>query len=239
MYKGIYIALSGQLLRYQELNNVSNNLANTNTFGFKKTLFASSQYPVQSSSVPGELVAYPGARTMSYYGNVSIDNAQGTVKKTGNQLDLAIEGKGFFVLEGDKGTFYTRNGAFQLDSEGFLVGPEGRHVVGESGSPIQIEGSEVDITPEGEIFVDGNVTSRLKLVDLDGVEHVRESLFTAEETKPSESRVVQGALELSNSSPVRELVGVMKALREFEITQKVIKTFDTLSQRAVTEIAKL
>ena len=239
MYKGIYIAMTGAVLRSQELDNVANNLANAATVGYKKTSFSSELYPLLEGVPLNDNSLYNDARAMSYTGKYSIDAAEGDMKTTGNPLDLAIKGEGFFAVDGGGKTFYTRNGEFSRSKDGFLVTGSGMKVLDTAGKPIKINGEKVTFSPAGDVFVDGNAAGKLKLAKISGIRHVENSLFSGKEDAAAGGELVQGSYEMSNVNPVRELVGIIQAMREFEAAQKVIQNFDALAQRTVSEVAKV
>jgi flagellar basal-body rod protein FlgG len=245
MYKGIYIAMTGAVLRSQELDSVANNLANVNTTGYKKTSFSSRLYPLlEGISQKRQEAVYPDARAMTYFGAYNIDTSEGSIKTTGNPLDLAVKGEGFFAVESKGKTYYTRNGSFSMDKEGFLVTGSGQRVLDTANKPIRIVGeniniANINIAPDGNIYVNGNVLSKIKLVNLNNIQHVGDSLFSGNEAGASKGEILQGSIEMSNVNPVQEMVGIISALRQYETAQKVIKSFEDLSQRTVSEIAKV
>ncbi|GER94486.1 flagellar basal-body rod protein FlgF [hot springs metagenome] len=245
MYKGMYIAMTGAVLRSQELDSVANNLANVNTVGYKKTSFSSRLYPLlEGISQKMQDVVYPDARAMTYFGSYNIDTSEGSIKTTGNPLDLAVKGEGFFAIEGKGKTYYTRNGSFSMDKDGYLVTGNGQRVLDTANKPIRIVGenintANINIAPDGNIYVNGNILSKIKLVNLNNIEHIGDSLFFGNEVGVSKGEIMQGSIEMSNVNPIQEMVGIITALRQYETAQKVIKNFEDLSQRTVSEIAKV
>jgi flagellar hook-basal body protein len=146
MYKGIYIAMTGAVLRSQELDSVANNLANASTVGYKKTSFSSRLYPLlEGISGKDQRAIYPDARAMTYFGTYNIDTSEGSIKATGNPLDLAVKGDGFFAVESKGQTYYTRNGSFSMNKDGFLVTGSGQKVLDTANKPIRIEGENISI----------------------------------------------------------------------------------------------
>jgi flagellar basal-body rod protein FlgG len=196
-------------------------------------------YPLLEGISQEQKAVYPDARAMTYYGKYYIDTSNGNIKTTGNPLDLAISGEGFFAIE-DKGkVHYTRNGAFTMNKDGFLVTANGYKVLDTTNRPIRIDGESINISPDGNIYVNGNIAGKLKLVKLNNIQHVGSSLFSGDEVGASKGEVLQGSLEMSNVNPIQEMVGIITALRQYETAQRVIKNFDDLSQRTVSEIAKV
>ncbi|MDH4028226.1 MAG: flagellar hook basal-body protein, partial [Nitrospirota bacterium] len=156
----------------------------------------------------------------------------------GNPLDVAINGEGFFALEGNR---YTRNGSFKVDGEGYLVTANDIRVLG-SGGPVSLTGSSVEITSSGEITVDNSPVDKLQIVDFPDrsvLSKMDGSVFTAEEQGETvDSEVSQGYLESSNVDAVREMVEMLTSQREFEAYQKIIRLFDDASSRTINEMGK-
>lgn len=239
MYKGIYVAMTGAVLRSRELDVISNNLANVNTVGFKKSNFASRLYPILEGIQERQPVVYGNARAMATFTGYKIDPIQGSIKNTGNPLDLAISGEGFFSVEDGKGQrFFTRNGSFTLNREGFLVNMAGNFVLDRNNQRIKIDGTEISISPEGNLYADNNLVTQLKVSKVNNLEHVSDSLFTGLDTGVAAGEVIQGSLEMSNVNPIREMVGIITALKQYESAQKLIQSFDDLAKRTSTDIAR-
>lgn len=242
MYKGMYVAMSGATLRSQELDTIANNLANASTVGYKRESFSSTMYAVRAANAGNTDPLYPDARIMAVHsGSTFMDKSEGNMRTTGNSLDLAIKGDGFFAVQGKSPgqVFYTRNGTFRLDKDNFLVTAAGEKVLDTSNNPVKIAGDgAITVFKDGTINI-GNVSAgKLKLVKLDNTTHVGGSLFSGAEAGTAGGEVAQGTIEMSNVNPMIEMVGIINALREYEAAQKVITNFDTLAQRTVTEIAK-
>ena len=257
MYTGLYAAVSGSMAQEKRLAVLTNNLVNASTAGFKTDtpVFQVSPLPViigpvalpgSAHSVVASLDPLQGRHsTQQQLFTVQTDFSQGSIRHTGNPLDLALEGEGFFVVEGPQGeAYYTRQGTFSLNTEGVLVTPNGRPVQGESG-PLRVRGGRLEIDATGRVLVDGKFLDRLKLVDFPQpypLEKVGESLFRTTVPDPAEQEVTglvvhQGAIELSNAQPMRLLADVLQTSRAYEVYQKVIQAFDATASRAVNDIA--
>ena len=160
MNSGMYAAVSGNMVSAQRLEIITNNLANINTVGFKKdrmifdTMLNSAKNPTQPA---GMLTDAP---VLSAY-TVDTDYSAGPQKQTGNPLDLALDGSGFFVVNTPQGKAYTRQGNFHLDAGGKVVTADGYEVQG-GGGPLTIKGGKVDINEKGEVSVDGQQVSTLR-----------------------------------------------------------------------------
>lgn len=171
---------------------------------------------------------------------------QGQLYPTGNSLDVALRGKGFFCIETPEGERYTRNGEFTKDSQGYLVTGEGYRVLGENGY-ITVEGKEITIDDKGEVFKDSESIGKLKIVDFDDYKLLRKEgsgLTKVEENSGMQPQIVsanvqQGFLEGSNVNSVKEMVEMLTVLRSYEANQKIIKMHDELLGKSVNEIARV
>lgn len=177
---------------------------------------------------------------------INTNYEQGQVFGTGNDFDLAIEGKGFFSVETPQGERYTRSGEFTRDNEGYLVTKEGHKVLGENG-PILLEGKDLTINEKGEVYAGGELQDKLKLVEFsdytllrkegNGLVKIADGITMEPET--AEVNIRQGFLEGSNVNSVKEMVSMMTMLRSYEANQKLIKIHDELLGKAVSEIARV
>ncbi len=236
MYKGIYITLSGALTKQSHMDILAQNIANANTSGYKKERVAFKDYmlPVDNKSA-----FIPDGRVMSEISNVATDFSKGVLMETGNPLDLAINDNGFFALEGDK---YTRGGSFKISSDGYLTTQNDIKVIG-SGGPISVKGVRIEVSPSGEIFVDGTSVDTLKIVDFPdkgSLKKLNGGVFTAAERgEEIKSQVAQGYLEASNVDVIKEMVQMITTLRDFEAYQKMIHAFDEAAAKATNEMGKV
>jgi flagellar basal-body rod protein FlgF len=236
MYKGIYIALSGSVLKQGQIDVLTHNIANANTVGFKKDRSSFQEFLV--SGISGMPDSDDG-RTMSDLSGVKTDFSAGTTYSTGNPLDVALNGKGFLCLEGDR---YTRKGDLQVGRDGYLVTQEGRKVLG-AGGPIQLPAGKVDIAPTGEVRVNGTAVGALRIVDFKNADSLVEldhgQYASPEKPVDSTASVASGHLESSNVEVVKEMVQMITTLREFDMYQKAIKAFDDAAARVNTEMARV
>ncbi|GAB4387930.1 MAG: flagellar basal-body rod protein FlgF [Thermodesulfovibrionales bacterium] len=231
MYKGIYIALSGATLKHTQLDIISQNLANANTLGFKRSDISFKDYLLQS-------LEEPGARVMADISGVATDFSEGELVKTGNPLDVALEGRGFISLEGGR---YTRRGDLKVDEAGHLATATGARVLGESG-PIIVPKGKVEIGSSGEVSVDGVQVGKIKVVDFKDPGALRkgeEYFYSTEQGVESSAGVKQGYLETSNVDTIREMTRMISTLREFEAFQKAITAFDEATSKVTNDMGRL
>ena len=232
MIDGIELAASG-LDAYANVQEViARNLANANTIGFKKNTI----------SFKSILTEVDGVETSSLQTNYGVDQSNGNLTYTGNNLDIAIDGDGFFTLETDKGMRYTRNGQFQLSSNGEIVTDTGSKLLGQSG-PIIIPdgGREIVIDNKGVVRVDGKDVGELVITnftDLTALVPTGDSMFTApletiNENGDVKFRVAQSYLERSNVNVVMEMADMITNMRSYEASNNVIKTFSDLMEHLI------
>jgi flagellar basal-body rod protein FlgG len=268
MSKGIFTAVSGAVAQSAKLDTIANNLANVNTPGFKRDAQMFREYLTSYEKEPGTItVPRVPASIESFYdmqgGDKSYvdlngtftDFTQGGLRQTGNRLDVAIEGQGFFEVGTPDGVRLTRNGSFTIDGNGRLVTKQGFPVLRE-GTPgsdpasreIRLTGSDVAVSAEGEIYENGQSAGRLSLVDVgnkDALSKVGQSLFgfrpnlNPNLSIAKEAKCQQGMIEGSNVNIVREMTDMIAATRTFESTQKAIQAYDQMAGKAVNEVPKV
>lgn len=246
MIRGIYAGASGMLAEAQRTDVISNNLANVNTAGFKKDITVTKDFASLLISRVNDGAEAPAIGTLGVgvmVDEVATDYSTGTVKTTGNDFDLAIEGKGFFAVQTPQGKRYTRNGTFARSSKGELVTSDGYRVLGTNG-PIIIADGKMSVSSDGRVMVDNNEVGRLQVVDFaDEKQLTKEgaSLFVAsngQQEQPAAGGVKQGALEMANVNVVGEMVNLISNYRAYEINGKVVQSHDSLLGKAANDIAK-
>ncbi|MGB9766185.1 MAG: flagellar hook-basal body protein [Sulfurihydrogenibium sp.] len=232
-FQPIYILASGGSRAVEQLDTVTNNIANASTVGFKKILMREmSQKIPENVGQTGDLLVFPRFR------DTQVLNSQGGLIKTENPLDVAIEGDGFFQVESGIGRFYTRNGHFYKDRDGFLVDQNGAYVLDINNRRIRLTGEgRVDITPNGEIYQDNQLMGRLKVVNLQNLQPAGNGYYTGQETQAQRFLVRQGFLEASNVNIVKEMVDIINSHRRFDIYMNLAKALDQLEGR-LNEIGK-
>ena len=261
MIRGLYIAASSAISENKRIDVIANNIANVNTSGFKKDTMLTESFPdillkrIGSTDYKDIVAKAPIASKIGYIGKmnngVRIDEVftnfeQGSLSSSGNPLDLAFQGTGFFTVETPAGERYTRSGEFTLNSEGYITTKEGYKVLGQNG-PIQVAGKNIIINESGQVFSDGNEIDKLKLVDFIDYKSLKkegDALYLdassdAGNMKESEGLIQQGFLEASNVNSVKQMVEMITMLRSYEANQKVIKTHDELLGKSVNEIGRV
>lgn len=218
-----YVGLSQQLALQQQMDVTANNLANMNTSGFKtqNVLFTDYLSKAKAGDQVNQALNFGSYRDLS----------SGTMSQTHNNLDVAIEGTGFFAVQTPSGTQYTRDGGFALNANRELVTKSGYKVIGDGG-PITFpeDARTITITADGEVSSEAGALGHLKIVDFDNPQKLKavgSNLFDANGAaeKPVEGlRVVQGALEGSNVNPIVEMNKMVDILRNFQAVQRMLQT---------------
>jgi flagellar basal-body rod protein FlgG len=230
MIKGIYSAGRSLEQGIKNIDVIANNLANVNTTGYKRQI--------------------PFSEILSDSGDVGVRNItsqeQGNLVKTSNPLDLALTGKGFFVLKGDDGgTEITRDGRFKISPDGLLVSDDSMPVMGQNGI-ISLEdslvenNSEIKVNKDGEIKIGDRTIATLLVVDVDNsstLTRAGNSNFKVENqgyqvASPNEYAISQGYLEEANTNPIEEMEAMIQLNKNYESAQKVINALDQSLQQA-------
>jgi len=235
MSSGLYAALSAANAKMQSLDVTANNLSNANAYGYKRDRFDfEALFRDATQNVAGR-----GVNFVRVYKNHT-DFTQAGFAVTGNPLDLAIDGEGFFKLQGNGRYFYTRLGNFRRDDEGNLANPSGWKVVDEKNRPIAIPDSKtLSIDESGKIFSNGGEAGSIPLFAVNNLADLRKEgrgVFAPEpgleDRLVEKPRILQKRLEESNVQPLEEMARMIDGLRAFEAYQKVLKTYGNLASRA-------
>lgn len=229
----------------RRLDVISNNLANVNTPGYKKDKMSFEGLlagPVNPPAVPQGTTADPILQKENIY----IDYASGPTSQSGNPLDLALDGDGFFAVTTPEGTAYTRQGNFRTSVDGTLVTVDGYPLQGAGGAAIRIQGSHVEIDGKGSVTVDGTVAGTLSVMDFEKpykLTKIGSALFVPADPQatpqPGKSQVMQGYLEGSNVESISEMVQLIETNRYFEACSKVIQNFDTIAGKAANDLGRV
>jgi flagellar basal-body rod protein FlgF len=244
MDSGYYAACTGLLAKTDALELAANNLANTSTNGYKAQM---EFYRSLTASLSGRRLSPLNQAVNDYgvLGGATLDLRTGELEKTGNELDLALEGSGFFVVQTPPGVRYTRNGSFHANASGRLVTSSGDPVLGEEG-PIDLPSGTISISSDGTISQQGAVVARLKIVTFaPGTSLVPEgnSLYQApkgSELPTNDPRVAQGSLESSNLNPVAGAISLVALQRHAQLLEQALKIFhSTIDNAAVQDLPRV
>jgi len=241
-----YVALSRQMALWKQMNIVSNNIANMNTAGYKQDDAVFTSYLQQTPSAVG-IGADPVYFTQDY-GDYA-DFSEGSFKETGNDLDVAIRGKGFFCIETAAGERYTRKGQFTINEEGALTTTDGDIVLSESNAPLFFAPGEreVVISESGDVMTENGLIGRLKIANFAdegkllktaGVlfENVEGNAITY---GADNARIIQGMVENSNVNAIAEMTNLIKIQRSYDYVQQMIDEEHTRLTNTISTFADL
>lgn len=238
MSGGAYSALSGMRTRLEELDRVAFDLANVSTAGYKTERLAKQaserdQFGQMLESAVDVIAA-----------GTKIDFRAGVIATTGRDLDVAIDGRGFFVIETEAGERYTRNGSFQRRADGAITTVDGEPVLGEGGE-LTLGPGAVSISPDGTITSGDAIVGRLRIVEFASEKDlIRESgsrfrALTGASPEDIDVKVVAGAIEQSNVSIVDRMATLTELSRGFEALQRGVSVLmNDLDARAISELVK-
>lgn len=219
-----YTSVLGSIQQEKRMEVIANNLANAATPGYRKV----------------------GARFENFMElQTYTQTAQGPVRRTGNPLDVAINGEGYFRIQTDRGERYTRAGNLTLDAQGRLVTPQGWPVLGQGGI-IQLESSQIRIDASGQVYDGDNMVDTLDVVaffpNVRLVHDERNLLMPSDPNAfpmPAQNYTLeQGALEGANFSAVQEMTSMIETLRVFEANQRMMKISYDKDQQLINQLAK-
>jgi flagellar basal-body rod protein FlgF/flagellar basal-body rod protein FlgG len=239
MDSGYYAACTALISRTQALDTIANNLANANTVGFRaqhNVFSAMLANATDSSNSP----LNKAINSYAVLSGITVDQTQGALQKTGNNLDLAIQGPGFFEVQTPGGPMYTRDGSFQVSSNGQLTTASGDPVMG-AGGPLTLPPGEVSISADGTISSRGAVAGKVKVVEfkpgttLTSAGETYYSVPPDSEAATTESSVKQGMLESSNVNPVTSMVELITAQRSAEMMQHALTMFNSEMDKTATQ----
>ncbi len=236
------IAASGLRARMESLDLLANNIANASTGGYKADREFYSLYAAP------ETAGNDPSSTMPLIERPWVDHAQGILHTTGNPLDVALSGNGFFAVNGPSGPLYTRNGNFRLATDGKLTSSDGYPVRDPQGAPLTVQGTRpLEISSDGTVTQDGVVVGKLEIVDFTstaGLSKQGSNYFRV--TDPavlpgaaSGTTVEQGHLEASNTGTAESAVRLVSVMRQFEMLHKAVTLGAEMNKKAIEEVAKV
>jgi flagellar basal-body rod protein FlgF len=223
-----YIAISRQTSIFSDINTIANNIANASTAGYRaeRTLFE--EYLTRTGSA--------GHRdSLSFTHDIGQfrDARPGPLTITGNSLDLAIRGNGYFVVGNPSEQFYSRTGAFHLDDQGRMVTGQGYPVLDTQNQPITLpnDGSPITITSDGVISGRSGQIGTLQVVqfaDDQALRRTENGVYATDQnaTPATDGKVLQGSLEGSNVQPIFELTRLVDVSRQYDSTQQLLQNED-------------
>ncbi len=278
MLRGIYTGASGMIAQESRMDAIANNLANVDKTAYKKDITIFKAFPdmvIRRINESGLGITPVGSYdSMPYVGKlgtgvevneVFTEFTQGSLQRTENNFDFALEGRGFFTVMTERGERYTRDGSFTINQDGILMTHNGNPVMGENGI-IRIQQNNFIVNERGEVVVNGDLSAdprdvvsmanndwstpvvidKLKIVDFENIRHIkkegdsmyRETEYSGPPLPPGEHKVIQGFLEKSNVNIVREMVDMIEVNRSYEANQKTVTSHDQTLGKLINEVAR-
>lgn len=247
MFQGFYNLTSGMLTQTRNLNVISNNMSNISTPGYRNEQSVSKTFQEEmiyrtgynDKSHPVQVGAMSRIVTND---RIYTDFSAGGYEQTGRGLDFALSSDGFFSIQGQNGTEYTRDGSFSLDNKGYLTLQGAGRVLGTNG-PIYLGTDRVTADSAGNIYSEdgGRFLGRLSIVDFQDKDAMLQkggaNTFTAGgQGTAVNAVVVNRALENSNVSPVQEMAAMMSSQRALQSSAQVMKMYDQLTGKIVSQL---
>ena len=268
MNRGIYEAASGMLVQETHLDVITHNLANVDTPGYKRRISATADFSalldrIEKVSEDGETkmttvlpadMPFKGREVIGSLALAAIfsedvmDTFPGVLKTTESELDVAIDGRGFFALVDENGeTFYTREGNFVLDNNGNIVNPNGLMLQGEGGSlNVGNNPQTLTVNRSGQVIVNNEVIGKISVFDFERPTYLRQHgknlLTPTEQSGEAENvenaKIWSGALEMSNVEVVTEMARMIEAQRIYEGASKALMTHDEQTSKLITSFSR-
>jgi flagellar basal-body rod protein FlgG len=235
MERGLYIAASGMLTELIRQDQIAHDLANASTPGYKAERSTQQSFGelLLANRSTGETVGPLGLGAAIT--GVRTDLTQAPLRETGEPLDVALAGSGFFAVRSPDGVRYTRAGQFALGANGTLTTATGLPVLDDRGQPIVVKGGDPTIAADGTVSVNGRSIAKLGIVDLRNPLKQGDTLFAGTPAgRPAQTAIKQGFLEGSGVQPAQAMVDMMTSMRAFESVQRVIRTIDETLQKGIS-----
>ena len=249
MVRGMYIAGTGMLLQRRLMENITNNITNADTTGYKKEHLVSHSFDdvmierIKDTNIVGWTRVTGPLNFGTQIDQLYVNFEQGSLEGTGRSTDLALIGDVFFVMQTPEGERYTRSGAFYIDDQGYLVDGEGNFLLGENG-PVYAGGLNFTVDGLGGVWIEGEYADRIRVVSFEDNDALRKqgsNLYFSQanpvEAQPYSMR--QGFLETSNVDISREMVDMLTVYRTYETNQRMLTMIDETIGKAVNEIGRL
>jgi flagellar basal-body rod protein FlgG len=256
MIRGLYTAASGLITCEAKQDTITSNIANLNTVGYKSDNLVIKPFEEVLISNYDKIVGKTNVKNTigSLTNGSKIDQTitaytEGPLQDTDKETDFAIEGRGFFTvsrnnLPGGAQEYYTRDGHFRVDGQGYLVNDSGDNVLGVNANtgtkePMLIGNRKISSDPAGNIYLDGVLGynfSTADFQDYNTLKKVGDNLFQGNNPTNAQVNIKQKTLEKSNVNSINEILNMMSTMRTFESNQKIIQAMDETLGKAVNEV---
>ncbi len=239
----MYVALSRQMTLRREMDIIANNIANSDTTGFKVEMAMVKTDPADRA----RMVDGPKSLKFVIDDGVIRDFSQGALRRTGATFDLAIEGQGFFKVQSDGGERYTRDGRFTLGADGRLTTQAGAPVLGDGGEiVVNPEDGEVTISADGVVSQKGEQIGKIDVFAFDDLsslakdgDNLLRNTSNVEPQVSTSANVRQGMLEGSNVNPIMQITRMIEVSRAYESMARTIEGSSELSRRSVERLGRV
>lgn len=256
MIRGLYTGASGMMLQMARQDVAANNIANVNSNGYKKDVTICQAFPDILISRLGDQSTAPNdpgktlppvvlgkLGTGAVVADIVTDFSHGSLQATENPTDLALGSDGFFTVRTPAGERFTRDGAFTISPEGYLVTNDGYPVLDLDNQPILLQG-EFSVDDKGGIWSQNNLVARLKIAQFADPRYLRKEGGVINPsgqnyTLLQEAGVKQGYLEKSNVNAIQEMVQLINVVRAYESCQKVVQAEDEMTGIAINQVAAI
>lgn len=254
MIRGLYTAVSGMITQEAKQDVITNNLANVNTVGFKKDDLAIGSFEDMLIQNYDKVVGGQNVRNVIGYLNngskvdsVNTDFTSGTIEATGNSTDFAIDGRGFFTVNRNGQNYYTRDGHFHVNPEGYLVTDSGDYVSFQQNQRLFVGNNKIVCDPQGNVKLmdsNNNVVGQDKFATADfnnynNLQKIGDNLYQGNNPRTANITVKQNSLERSNVNTVNEVVNMITTMRTFETNQKIVQSMDETLDKVVNQVGSI
>lgn len=243
MIRGIFSSAAGMISQYKRIDVLGNNIANVNTPGFKDNDLAFTTFGEEIVSRMADDKNVGNLQYVTLNGETT-DFSSGTFKQTGLSSDIAINGNGFFAVQGAGGVKYTRDGEFSVDAQGFLALPTGERLLGANGTPLQVGTDKFSVAMDGtvttatgnvgkiDVYMPRNATAQNIVKRNDG-------FFNINGAVQANGSFRQGWLEDSNTDIVGNMTEMMESTRAFQGCQQAFQVSNDALEKTVTQIGSI
>lgn len=267
MFQGFYNLASGMLYQNRNLNTISNNMVNVSTPGFKSDRMTSTTFKDEMLYRSGNInkrnpVQVGTSSMMRTVAGVKTSFDQGNVEETGGNLDFALTKPGFFTIENADGNrLYTRNGSFDIDQDGYLCLSSLGRVLGDDGNPIEMTSNNITVDKSGNIYEmplkglgseeDGGdsedkeptLLGKIGVVNFDDytqlVKEDNGTFSSQAEVKEVDGGLMWKSVERSNIDPIEQMTSMMTSQRASQSAIQVLKMYDQLMGKIVSDIGRV
>ena len=239
MLRGMYTSVSAMINLQSSQTVISNNIANANTTGFKSETLISKTF--DDVLIKNNDKYVNGKGTTVKIDEVTTNYEQGVIVETENETDFALNGKGFFTVRDEQGNvFYTRDGGFNINGDGYLVTSSGAQVLNSNNQPMYVGGSSISVDSNNNVVLSSGAVHKFNIVDFDdysSLNKVGQNLYSGEGAIATNNYRVQNMQkESSNVDIIESTAALMSNLRAFEANQKVVQAMDSTLSKIANEI---